>query len=495
MKNHFIIVIPVADRPQHLENCFDSLREHCRLFDVDPSCIRLFIVEDSTDSTHIQAHRQLAHTLSQAGFEVTHFCADEQFDLITATQGQLHRIIGNPTHEGHKGQGVARNLAYLQLARETLPEDTLIWSIDSDQEFKVKIATEKGDQECFSVDYFHRLDEIFSTTDVQVLTGKVVGDPPVSPAVMTGNFLDDGIDFLQQTHVCPRHNPCPFHGASLPMGGEPAYHDMADLFGFKPSPQDWHYRCPLKDAHTVEDCVAHFSEKLAGFFHGEHPTRITYYQPDKGGDPTLQPARTVYAGNYVFRPDALTYFLPFAPLRLRMSGPTLGRLIRAQIGPRFVSANLPMLHRRTLDPQVQSGFRPGIQTTGTLIDMRNEFERQFQGDVMLFTLERLTAQGFPDRPFSEASIAETLDAVYQDMQTRYHARRLSILEKLTHLEPLLNHPAQQAFAANVAHNFTPLSPCGRGAGGEGDEYPWRTQLLKAILRYPENARAWSGYLH
>ncbi|MDP2751101.1 MAG: hypothetical protein Q8O31_00620 [Rhodocyclaceae bacterium] len=487
MKHHFIIIIPVADRPQHLKNCFDSLLEHCRLFDVPPSHLRLFIVEDSTNPAHIHAHRQLAQIMSQKGLDVTHFCADEQFDLITSTRGQLNRIIGNPTHNGHKGQGVARNLAYLKLAQETLPENTLLWSIDSDQEFKVKIATEEGDQECFSVDYFHRLDEIFSTTDVQVLTGKVVGDPPVSPAVMTGNFLDDVIDFLQQTNAYQPHDPCPYHLAQIPEGGDAAYHDMADLFGFKLSRREWHYRCPLKGPHTVGECVAHFSEKLAGFFHGEHPTRITYYQDN---DPTLQPARTVYAGNYVFRPAALKYFLPFAPLRLRMSGPTLGRLIRAQIGPRFVSANLPMLHRRTLDTEVQSGFRPGIETTGTLIDMSNEFERQFQGDVMLFTLERLTAQGFPDLPFSETTLAETLEAVTVDMQARYHTRRLSILEKLNRLKPLLNKPAQRIFADNIAHNFginpAPTAP---------PTHPWRAQCLEAIARYPEDSSTWFGCLH
>lgn len=485
MKHHFILVIPVADRPQHLKNCFDSLLEHCRLFDVALRYIRLFIVEDSTDPTHIHAHRQLAQTLRQAGLEVTYFCADEQFNLITSTSENLHRIIGNPTHDGHKGQGVARNLAYLKLAQENLPENTLIWSIDSDQEFKVKIATADGDQECFSVDYFRRLDDIFSTTDVQVLTGKVVGDPPVSPAVMTENFLDDVMAFLQQTSD---HNaPCPYHLAQTPQGSEPAYHDMADLFGFKLNPHDWHYRCPLKDSHTTGDCVTHFSEKLAGFFHGEHPTRITYYQDN---DNTLSPARTVYAGNYVFRLTALKYFLPFSPLRLRMSGPTLGRLIRAQIGSRFVSANLPMLHRRTLDTQVQSGFRPGIQTTGTLIDMRDEFERQFQGDVMLFTVEQLTAQGFPNRNFSETALAETLDAVYQDMRARYQARRLSILEKLPRLEALLNHPAQRLFVANIAHNFgNDLSVISR------DTPPWRARLLEALVCYPEDARLWLGCLH
>jgi len=49
---------------------------------------------------------------------------------------------------------------------------------------------------------------------------------------------------------------------------------------------------------------------------------------------------------------------PVRHLRLRMSGPTAGRLIQAEIGDRFASANLPMLHRRTAADDVQDEFRP-----------------------------------------------------------------------------------------------------------------------------------------
>lgn len=109
----------------------------------------------------------------------------------------------------------------------------------------------------------------------------------------------------------------------------------------------------------------------------------------------MQPARTVYTGNYVFRASALNWFIPFAPLRLRMSGPTLGRLMKAGLGKRFVSANLPMLHTRTLDATGEAEFRPGVVTQANAIDLVDEFERQFFGDVMLFTVERLASLGFP----------------------------------------------------------------------------------------------------
>ena len=95
-------------------------------------------------------------------------------------------------------------------------------------------------------------------------------------------------------------------------------------------------------------------------------------------------ARTVYTGNYVIRPENLRYFIPFATLKLRMAGPVLGRILKMRLKHRFVSANLPMLHNRTVDSIGQSEYRAGVINTNQSIDLSNEFIRQFYGDVMLF---------------------------------------------------------------------------------------------------------------
>ena len=44
-----------------------------------------------------------------------------------------------------------------------------------------------------------------------------------------------------------------------------------------------------------------------------------------------------------------------------MSGPTAGRLIAAEIGPRFASFNMPNLHRRTTGAGLGDDFRPGVE--------------------------------------------------------------------------------------------------------------------------------------
>ncbi|HWR77926.1 MAG TPA: hypothetical protein VN283_12060 [Thiobacillus sp.] len=236
----------------------------------------------------------------------------------------------------------------------------LFYTLDADQQFKVKVETADGDGNVCAVNFFAQLDAIFSKTDADVLTGKVVGDPPVSPAVMAGNFLDDVAGFL---HEMAASDPAQSYrpNAANASDADAAYHDMARLFGFQHPADAYRYRCLLEGTPTNARCFDDFAQRLKSFFHGEHPTRITWYRHQPALE-SVQPARTVYTGNYVFRPRALNWFIPFAPLRLRMSGPTLGRLMKAGLGNQFVSANLPMLHTRTLDATGEAEFRPGVVT-------------------------------------------------------------------------------------------------------------------------------------
>ena len=76
-------------------------------------------------------------------------------------------------------------------------DNTLLWFVDSDEEFMVKIKRGGEIIDIPFINYFYWLDRIFTESDAEVLTGKVVGDPPVTPAVMINTFLDDIIDFLE----------------------------------------------------------------------------------------------------------------------------------------------------------------------------------------------------------------------------------------------------------------------------------------------------------
>lgn len=497
-KHGFIIVVPVADRPRHIQACLGSLAELRRRFSYAGE-ISVLVADDSADAASVAAHREIAARFSAAGLSVIHFPPEEQVALLRALGSELPRVLGDapPDRFGHKGQGVMRNIAYLKAAEllKDRPGETLIWSIDSDQEFRVNVQADDG----YVVDYFGGLDAIFSATDALVLTGKVVGDPPVSPAVMTSNFLDDVLAFLERLAALDPAAPCGNH-AVAPAAGDAAYHDMADLFGFRPE-SHYAYPCPLAGPHSEADCCAHFAGRVNSFFYGEHPTRVSTYQPAELFA-TIQPARTVYAGNYVFRPEALRYFVPFAALRLRMSGPTLGRILKAELGARFVSANLPMLHKRTVESGGQSEFRPGIETAQQTIDMSGEFERQFYGDVMLFSVEQLAAGGDLRRPAS-AEFSRMLDTQRAEMLERYNARQQAILAKLERLEALLADPVRwwqaqpekvagfRHFAANVRRNFDAHSSGHARINDDAASMQWRARLLDGLDHYAADREAWT----
>lgn len=515
-RHHFVIVIPVADSPAQLQRCLASLIELCRAFgyggmkDGYFSKVSVLLADDSESTETIAVNQALVGEFTAKGLAIEYFGLSEQLALLaTLPDLDLGYIIGNTPREafGHKGQAIMRNLAYLHLAQRTQADArTLIYTLDADQQFKVNVDTEEGDGDVCAVNFFAQLDAIFSTTDADVLTGKVVGDPPVSPAVMAATFLDDVAGFLQEMAASDPAQPY-YQNAANTSEVDAAYHDMAGLFGFENPAAAYRYRCSLPGAPSNADCFGDFARRLKSFFHGEHPTRITWYRHQPALD-SVQPARTVYTGNYVFRPRALQWFIPFAPLRLRMSGPTLGRLMKAELGARFISANLPMLHTRTLGATGAAEFRPGVVTEAEHIDLTDEFERQFFGDVMLFAVERLAALGFPQRTLSNEILAATLDAVHADMAQKYCARQVEIVAKLAALTALLNEPAQgwqqpeqadalthfRLFLDNMQRNFGVDAPGHARIASNANWQSWRQRQLAALTRFHADRRVWSQAL-
>ena len=518
-RHSFVLVIPVADSPQQLRACLDSLHELCALYgygglhDGRYRKVSVMIADDTCDPGLIAAHQAIARDFDARGIRTFYFGLDEQRTLMASLResAALPHIVGNAGMQvlGHKGQAIMRNIAYLKLAQMQASDAPLLfYTLDADQTFKVKVATPDGDRDVYAVNFLAQLDAIFSATDAEVLTGKVVGDPPVSPAVMAGNFLEDVIGFLQEMAGCDPRAVYRQPALSTQGSGEAAYHDMANLFGFQQADAAYRYRCTLDGDPSNADCFDDFSRRLKRFFHGEHPTRVTWYRHADLMQ-SVQPARTVYAGNYAFRASALNWFIPFAPLRLRMSGPTLGRLMKAELGGRFVSANLPMLHKRTVDTTGQSEFRPGVVTDLEHIDLCDEYERQFHGDVMLFSIERLTERGFPRQSVAPEQIAAILESVQADMLAQYHAKRQATVDKLAQMQTLLDDPHAwwnhhetlagaranfQRFADNLAHNFGADSPCHARIDSSANRAAWRQRQLDAIARYHADRRAWNEAL-
>ncbi|MBK6741850.1 MAG: hypothetical protein IPG66_02305 [Hydrogenophilales bacterium] len=511
-RHDIVIVVPVADRPRHLADCLASLAELKRRYSYTGT-VSVLVVDDSLDAENLARHRAIAEACTGPGLACRYLSQDAQRALVDglpeALRRQLAGVIGDGANTAHKGASITRNIAYLWLNR--LPADgrkRLFWFLDSDQEFRVSIETPEGEDQPYAIDYFHWLDRIFSETPTRILTGKVVGDPPVSPAVMAGTFLDDVLAFLNEMAGLAPDSACTFHGATAQGTGDAAYHDMAELFGFKAAADPCRYRCPLAGAHDQAACFADFAGRLKRFFDGEHPTRRSFYQAD---DPVagLTPARTIYTGNYVFTPEGLDWFIPFAALKLRMAGPTLGRIIRAEMGDAFVAANLPMLHKRTVAALGQSEFRPGIERASDRVDLSGEFERQYFGDVMLFTMERLTEQGYPDRQPTPDAVAGMVDGIETGMRQRYKNKQVQIVEKIDRLDTLFNEPGRwwnsddclagaradfSRFIDNMRGNFAADAPGWRLIESARHGAARKAAIGEAILRYRDDRDAWRNAL-
>jgi len=439
-RHAFVVVVPVADRPQHLRTCLESLAGAAQAFHYGAGKVMAVIADDSRDAANITENKTIAEAIRQAGVEVIYFGQDEQLaelDALAASERQgLQNIIGTaaPDAFSHKGASITRNITYLMLNRMAQDDkNRLFMFVDSDQEFHANTGTSRR---VFTTNYFYHIDRIFRESRAEVLTGKVVGDPPVSPAVMAGTLLEDVLAFLTEISGLEADTPCTFHRDTSSNEGA-AYHDMAVLFGFEHSGEAHRFQCRLQGPHNNAACLTGFADRLNHFFNGEHPTRVTPYQHTDVQD-SVTAARTVYTGNYVLSPGALKYFIPFAGLQLRMAGPVLGRLVQASSGKNFVSANLPMLHRRSVEEKGGSGFRPGVDRSAPVVDLSGEFERQFFGDVMLFTVIDLVEQGYPGKLLLSADIRAQVMATENRMREQYMEMQQRVMTRLDDLEALLS---------------------------------------------------------
>lgn len=520
-RHHIVLLIPVADRPQQLTDCLNSLVQLCRLYHYGGiennryKKISVLIADDSKDADNIRQHQAVIEDFDIKGLEIFYFGQQEQLQqLAQLSDEDMQRLSGilgktEPLNFYHKGSSRMRNMVNLKLnALRQHYHKVLFYSLDSDQEFQIKITSHEGQRNIYALNYFYYLDQLFSHTDACIVTGKVVGDPPVSPTVMAVNFVHDLIVFIRRMAALEQQQDCRFHSAAPQKPDDAAYHDMREMFGFEHAEQTYNYPCPLKDKHNNSACFKHFAEKLNGFFYGEHPTRQTFYTYSHALKSTA-PARTVYPGNYVFNAEGLKYFIPFAPLKLRMNGPVMGRIIKTLLKGRFVSANLPMLHKRTVGDSGASEFRPDILRQSRQIDISGEFERQYFGDVMLFSMEILTEQGYPLTCPDPDVVATIVRTTEKNICQHYLTKHQQLITELGELKKLLQAPECwwnqssdlntaiaefNSFVSNIEHNFSNDSYGYKLMNAADDKQPRIQQIIEAILDYPDAQHGWEEML-
>jgi hypothetical protein len=187
-RHKLVVVVPVADRPQQLRTCLMSLVGAAQAFSYPPGKLTVVIADDSRSAEHIAENRVIADEIRQRGGEALYFGQAEQLaelDALAPDDRQaLRNIIGSAASGSfyHKGASIMRNITYLMLNRMAQRDaDLLFLFVDSDQEFH---ANTDASRKVFTSNYFYHIDRIFRQYPVEVLTGKVVGDPPVFRTAM-----------------------------------------------------------------------------------------------------------------------------------------------------------------------------------------------------------------------------------------------------------------------------------------------------------------------
>ena len=526
---NFKIVIPVADRPQHLKQCLNSLLTLCQSYeyggyeDNQYTKISVLIADDSREANNIKLHQAYCAEFTAEGINIDYFGLEDQLSLVNNISSQhngLEKIIAstenikNIDDFSHKGASIMRNITYLKLHQDISDKNTLIYFIDSDQEFCITTSHSDADldNKHYAINYFHCLNTLFTAQDISVLTGKVVGDPPVSPSVMAANFQLDIQNFISCIEKLNPDDNCQFHKKDSGDHDDAAYHDMASLFGFSSDKQVFNYQCTLHEAHNNADCFNDFSNKLSHFFYGEHPTRKTYFNYEDGFLKTSA-ARTVYTGNYVIKPEALDHFIPFATLKLRMAGPVLGRLLKSRLNDKFVSANLPMLHNRTVESTGKSEFRAGVTHHKQDIDLGKEFIRQFYGDIMLFTIEEISNAGYPASTMDKETLETVVQRIYETIRDNYIEKHNTILQLKSQIKQQLNNKQQwwrqlsgdsmalqssllnfDSFLNNIQSNFENSSNAFQQITAPDQVFIHLNKILLAIQEYPDNRHCWKNAL-
>lgn len=513
----FILNITIADRPEHLQACLESIFQLCNQFNyggVNAGAYRkvsVIVVEDSEHKHNVEQDIELCKKYTQLGLTTHHYGLDEQYRLLQQVPNHLKNavssIIGDTSVDKfyHKGQAITRNLSYLKLL--DLPHNrdkTLYYFVDSDQLFQTSLATKDGEKRAYALNYFYYINQIFQQSDINILTGKLVGDPPVSPSVMTVNFLDDVITFFKKLATHTPNQECQFHPQNIDKPADAAYHDMAQLFGFEHEKHDYDYRCEIKTQHDNVACLQNFAQRINFFFFGEHLTRKTFFKYD-GSFNKLVPARTIYPGNYICNFSGLKYIIPFGKLRLRMSGPTAGRLIAQEIKEKFASVNLPMLHTRTLNTKFSDEYRPGVEDKSDNIDLSDEFERQFFGDLMLFSVVKLTEKQIKPQEYTKQNLTDTIEVVEQELLQLYSQKQQNVLTRCEQLSEILHDPKQwwnqdsncaqsvnqlQQFIKNCQHNFAYDSEASKLIQSKQHRNQRKQQIIEALLKYYEDRKAW-----
>jgi len=151
---------------------------------------------------------------------------------------------------------------------------------------------------------------------------------------------------------------------------------------------------------------------------------------------------------------------------------------------------------------VQDEFRPGVEhRDDTAIDITDEFERQFFGDVMLFSVVAWLKHHDLAQLTDGAQLGETVLQVEAELLEIYAAKHRAMNARLAELQrwladaphawrgtPALQQLAQ--FLRNMEANFGDAAPAWRQIQSAGHREQRRQQIVDALTHYRAERAAW-----
>lgn len=141
--------------------------------------------------------------------------------------------------------------------------------------------------------------------------------------------------------------------------------------------------------------------------------------------------------------------------------------------------------------------------------MSDEFERQFFGDLMLFTVEKLVKSGVAIEAFSHQAISEAFATVEQELLKLYEDKHNKVRQKSHDLALLVNDEQLwwqqcpqtsdsvkqlQQFINNIQHNFGARSKAYQQIQSSQHRQKRVAQMLEALLNYRRDRDAWDTML-
>ncbi|MBT8439464.1 MAG: hypothetical protein KJO91_07025, partial [Gammaproteobacteria bacterium] len=102
-RSHFVVAIPVADSPQQLKNCLQSLYTQCLLYhyggitDGAYNKIDVVIADDSKEAKNILAHRHLAEEFTSLGVRCEYFGLEQQTAILSKLNDAQRQIVAAVT--------------------------------------------------------------------------------------------------------------------------------------------------------------------------------------------------------------------------------------------------------------------------------------------------------------------------------------------------------------------------------------------------------------